>query len=605
MTTLEARRVRSPRAEPERRTADHSWRRRALLGVLFAGLVVLMMRPTWHSLTKTLPEDLGDSSYVTWALGWDNHALFAQPGHLFDANIYYPNHLTLAYSENLLSLAPVFGLVHAVSGSWALSLNLTILSLLVLSLGATYSLTRWLTGRTDAGVLAAIAFTFSGFVLTQLEHPQLISLGFFPLAFLLLFRTLEERRLGIAALAGLVNAALVLSALYYGAIFSVCAVVIVGGYLVARRFRPGRGFVTCLLVTGAVTAVLVVPNALLYLRLQNEVDLTRPYEPGWGLKAVDLVSPAPGSLLYPGLAEAADKRPFRGEHAFFPGFSVMALAVVGLGVLVIGPRRRAVPDDEPAAAVGSAWTVAESRRLHLTLLTIAAAVCVVIAAGPSVFGQPAPFRFFYHFWPGFNGVRVAARLFVPAMLTGAVLAGFGFAALTSRLRPGRRAALAVALGAFVLLEFAAPGRRAVLPTDHATLAVYHELARRPAGAVVELPIIDPRKDPPGWAYVEGPRMVYSTLDFHPRVNGYSGYWPPDYLANLVTLDTFPSPAALARAKELRLRYVVLHVGVVRGFKMLTEQQATAALAVLPPGATARRYGDAWLVDLGPPRSRRR
>ena len=45
---------------------------------------------------------------------------------------------------------------------------------------------------------------------------------------------------------------------------------------------------------------------------------------------------------------------------------------------------------------------------------------------------------------------------------------------------------------------------------------------------------------------------------------------------------------------------MLHVGVVRGFEMLTEQQvAAAALAALPPGATAKRYDDSWLVDLGP------
>lgn len=596
MTTLEARRARSPRAEPERRTTDHPWRRRSLLGALFVGLVLLMLRPTWSSLTKTLPEDLGDSSYVTWALAWGNHALFAQPFHMFDANIYHPNHLTLAYSENLLTLAPVFGLVHGVTGNWALSLNLTVLSLLVLSLAATYSLARWLTGRTEAAVLAAIAFTFSGFVLTQLGHPQLMSLGFLPLAFLLLFRTLDERRFGVAALAGVANGALVLSALYYGAIFSVCAVVIVGGYVVARRFRPGPRFVTSLLVTGAVTAVLVVPNAVPYFRLQEEVDLTRPYVPGWGLKAVDVVSPAPGSVLYPGLAEAADQRADRAEHGYFPGFSVMALAAVGLVALVAGPARRR----RRAARLetGPPPAVDDSRRVYLALLTITGVVCVVIAAGPSVFGRSAPFRFFYNYWPGFNGVRVAARMSVPAMLTGAVLAAVGFTAITGRLRTTGRAALAVALGAFMLLEFAAPVRRAVLPTDRATLAVDRALEQRPAGAVAELPIIDPVKNPPGWAYVEGPRMVYSTLDLHPRFNGYSGYWPPAYFSDLDALNTFPSREALARAARLRVRYFVLHVGVVRGFAMLTEQHADAIIGALPPGATARRYGDAWLVDLG-------
>jgi hypothetical protein len=95
-------------------------------------------------------------------------------------------------------------------------------------------------------------------------------------------------------------------------------------------------------------------------------------------------------------------------------------------------------------------------------------------------------------------------------------------------------------------------------------------------------------------------MVYSTIDFHPRLNGYSGYSSPTYGDDLAAIATFPSPAAFARFGLRRIRYLILHVGEQNGYPMYTEDQARRAVAQLPPGATAARYGTSYLVDLGPP-----
>jgi hypothetical protein len=136
-----------------------------------------------------------------------------------------------------------------------------------------------------------------------------------------------------------------------------------------------------------------------------------------------------------------------------------------------------------------------------------------------------------------------------------------------------------------------------LPTDGSTVAVYRALSHRPSGAVAEVPMVDPRVNAAQWAYVEAPRMLYSTLDFHPRVNGYSGYIPPGYYESVDALNTFPSPPALQRASELGVRYVVLHVGRRAGYATVGPQRATEMLAALPPSASARRYGNSFLVDL--------
>jgi hypothetical protein len=208
-----------------------------------------------------------------------------------------------------------------------------------------------------------------------------------------------------------------------------------------------------------------------------------------------------------------------------------------------------------------------------------------------------PFRFFHRFVPGFDGIRVASRLVAPALLALALLAGAGLCALTSRLRADRRWVVSAVVSTLIVLELMAPIPRSRVDESDATTAVYHELASRPDGAVVELPMADLRKSGADWAFVESPRMLLATIDWKPRVNGYSGYFPPTYPGDLDTFASFPSPQSLARAKEIGVRYAVLHVAATSSAGSYDPVQAQSIIGSLPLGASAEQFGSAWLVDL--------
>jgi hypothetical protein len=158
----------------------------------------------------------------------------------------------------------------------------------------------------------------------------------------------------------------------------------------------------------------------------------------------------------------------------------------------------------------------------------------------------------------------------------------------------------VLVAAVILLELSAPAPRANISTSDATLAVYRALDDRGREPVVELPMVQPLDPGAGfpWATIESPRMLFSTIDWHPRVNGYSGYVPPGYAEDIDILNTFPSPIAVERMRQLGVRYAVLHLGSA-GY---TPQQVADIVAALPAGATARQHGDAWLVDIEAPES---
>jgi hypothetical protein len=315
--------------------------------------------------------------------------------------------------------------------------------------------------------------------------------------------------------------------------------------------------------------------------------------PAWGLKAADLFTPAPRSYLYDWMARIGTERD--GEHMHFLGFVVMGLALLGL---VVALRRRSGRTWRDDVIDVPQEPVEDRRHRELRLLLLAGAVSLVLAIGPQVYGITMPMGFLHDHAPGFGGIRVSARMAVVAWLTVAVLAGVGFATLTRRLSTFARANAAILVGALMLLELAAPSPTAAISTKDSTLDVYRALDDRGTEAVVELPMIQPVASAQGfaWATVEAPRMLFATIDWHPRVNGYSGYLPPGYPEDVQVLNTFPSPDSVARLRALGVRYVVLHLGA----EQFTPQQVADIVAALPAGATARPYGDAWLVDLQAP-----
>jgi hypothetical protein len=90
--------------------------------------------------------DLGDPLFSIWRVAWVAHQIVADPWHLFDANIFYPEHLTLTLSDPVLlpamSVSPLLALgVHP-----TVVYNLLLMSGFWLSGVATYLLVERLTG---------------------------------------------------------------------------------------------------------------------------------------------------------------------------------------------------------------------------------------------------------------------------------------------------------------------------------------------------------------------------------------------------------------------------------------------------------------------------
>jgi hypothetical protein len=158
-----------------------------------------------------------------------------------------------------------------------------------------------------------------------------------------------------------------------------------------------------------------------------------------------------------------------------------------------------------------------------------------------------------------HGLRSPARFAIIASCALAVLAGFGADVLFRRLAAaGARVAKGAVALTFILLAIEYRNTSMVL-IDGAydpprAYNVYRAVQTLGPGAVVELPL--PALDRlPG---MEVHNAFASIGHWYPLVNGYSGYFPPEYSQTVVRMENFPDDRSIAQLRNIGVRYIILH-----------------------------------------------
>jgi hypothetical protein len=509
---------------------------------------------------------------------------------VFNANIYWPKGNTLVYSDTELAVVPLAAVVGAAFG-WPLAYNLMYLAGWVASLACTYLLARWLRATRPAAVLASFVFTFAAVRVGHYGHFPMLSAFLVPLSLLILLRFLTERRWWQAVALGVCGAAVFLDTGYLAVVLAPALLVVALGWLIATRFHPGPRFWPGLAVTGVVFALLAWP---LVLKYRAEPDLKRAYVVQTAATFHDFLAPAEHSLLYSPIEKRLNPL---FENRLFPGYLALLLGIVG--IVALSRERRSAGDGADKAADHE-----RARRRGRLLVVLGGVPALVLAFGKfQTFGNTKVT--FPYSWvaglPGFQSVRAFGRFTVIPVLSLAILVAVAFDWLVTRRARYAAVRLGVAalLGVVMLAEY--KSRIITSPDVVAKPAstVNHALATLPKGPVVELPMGNPKVFT--WAFVEAPRMLLSSIDWKPRVNGYSGYAPPSYQQTVDTLNTLDdgapaSPDALALLDTLGVRYVVVRTvppdGDAKALGVSYEDPGTAAqvLSALPNDRIA---GAAW------------
>ncbi|HEX9902031.1 MAG TPA: discoidin domain-containing protein [Acidobacteriota bacterium] len=592
----------------------NSQRRHTLMVLgLFIILTLAMTYPLVLHLGSSV-RDPGDPLLNTWILAWNNRQMagFHLAG-WFDANIYYPNQNTLAYSEHLFSQALVSLPVNLLTGNPILAYNLVLLFGFVTSGLGMYLLARRLSGHVLGSLAAGIIFAFSPFMMAHLPHLQVITAGGIPLTFLFLIRFFDSGRWKDLLLFTLFYVLQALANGYYALFLTILAgLFIMVMTVTGRKWREGR-FWLQMAVFAVVALAALSPFLYHYAQVRNTLGLERGI--GAYARATSFLATSPQNVFYGRLTN----RFLQSEGELFPGVAAFILAMVGgASVLRLQKRRRTEEQLRPRPGgrillwLAAALLLAQSIILSLTLArgsfelalgsflkihsrsplkpllawvvfflvfllikkifrtgplfplaltnpVLGGLVLVFLTALWMTFGPNGPFLILYRYVPGFEGLRAPTRCHVFIMMVLAAFAAFGLRTLTKKLGAQKKGALAFLALLLILAEFLSlPVPLTSVPVKKDIPAVYRWLAEQKGQdfALLELPF---PQEGQGVGSVECSRAYFSAYHWKRLVNGYSGYFPPLYSELRRRWNGGCSLSQNVRdLKALGVRYIIFH-----------------------------------------------
>lgn len=169
-----------------------------------AWYVLVTLAMTWPlapGLARDIPWDLGDSLLNCWIVAWNAERILRLLGGdltalqgFYDANIFHPQPLTLAYSELLFAQTLQVLPVYALTGNLVLCYNLLVISSFVLSALGMYLLVRELVGDWRAAFLGGLVFAFLPWRFGQMPHVQVLATQWMPFTLYAMRRYFDGRR---------------------------------------------------------------------------------------------------------------------------------------------------------------------------------------------------------------------------------------------------------------------------------------------------------------------------------------------------------------------------------------------------------------------------
>jgi hypothetical protein len=606
-------------ASPPRSAARVSVSELSKAALLYAALTVMFAYPLSIHPGSTLFGDNPDTHLYIYTLAWDSHAFVRNPFGIFDASFYYPNRLTLAYSENSIGSAFFAAPILWASGNPVLALNLTQLIACVLCGIGAYVLARSVGLASGGALVCGLVFAFAPTRFVRTGQLYLGTLQWMPLT----LASLHDYFAGRGKWSLRLAAAFFTLQAYtsgHGAVFLALAMLALVAYRVV--FGERLAIRQRLRELGVPGLLFLAPAALLYWpyrQVQVEMGLRRSLEDWaptwqsfiaspthvqqWLLSFVPTlrVNEEASAYLFPGfvplllaaIALVAWRRDRRAMSAAMPTplrwrlrglFVLDGLAFCGVLIAVLvatsGPIRFRAGNSlvsirdviRPLALVVvivlartflargaktapgrfgrlKAWWRVNAARLRddaVVFYTIIAIVGLWASIGPPLGLWPL-----IYWLPGLNFIRVPSRFMLLGLIGIAVLAGFGYERMSSRVSAKHRGWMASTIILLLIVEFAAmPLPVAAYRLDIPPIDRW--LATRPAPfSVAEFPVTMSVRQQTTY-------MLHSMAHWQKTIHGFSGFEAPLHTTLYRQLRAFPDEVSLQRLRDLGITYLVVH-----------------------------------------------
>ena len=546
--------------------------------------LLLAVASTWPLVTRmesAIPQGCERVATVPlfnlWTIWWNADRAGSMLDRYWDAPIFAPSEKAFALSESqptTIAVAPIVWIL----GSRTLAYNVYLLSMLVLNGWCGSLLVGSLTRNRLAGTLAGAALLLLPLVHWQLGVLQLTSISGVVLTLHFLIRFIDDLRPKDALLTGVSIGFCYLSCNYYG--YQLCLVLLFSSIALIVKHSSLRQLVVGSVVIVLVAGLIVQPVVGVQLSVSGEQSWERKLDTVWRLSALAadyLRTPWRGPLIGGGFGKP--------RFPLSPGAACLVLVAVGsfTGVRHHGTRRLS---------------------LFILLFVLAA---LFLSFGPTwTVGRQIPFLHLAEWLPGLGAMRSPYRFAVLVQVGCVVLAGMSFARSNSaETTDGEEAAENVptavsippptkmqrvsqwgriALLCGVLIESwpAKPGLYSMPEYDQQRPWIeWLRMETQPDDIVANLPFPSGRSVSD---YEETTvAMLWSTFHKRRLANGYSGFFPREFVQLKSNVQSFPDEKSVRELRKAGVRWCVVDVaklgssraGELRSQPLLTMKFETA------------------------------
>lgn len=394
------------------------------------GTIILFKDLIFSGTPDVLWADDFDSRLIYWIVNWGYHILFEQrqPFNFWNANSFYPNTMTLAYSDSLLGMQLLFAPLRMLGFSPLPSLYLTLAGLCIIGAVLTeYALHR--TGYFSFAERLLITFSahFSLSVTSFLVHYQLFGFQLAPSFFLFLYLYLRDlKRKDLFVLVSLFVVGISIAMYLAPMLFVLCILVSVP--LVLGQIK-GLGIKQLLRKVGMRSVGIFVAGVLViyFVQVKPYLEIAQGF-PRQSFEETALYSADLSSILvgvskfsfWYGPIEYSVYGAW--EYAIFPGFVLLTLsAFYGIGILGRLVKRYFISSRCNSAFQKlreDAISIPGDFVLYMAILFVSA---MVLSWGPyykSDHSIRLPFFYLAEFVFGLSDVRAPGRfgMFIPLPL---------------------------------------------------------------------------------------------------------------------------------------------------------------------------------------------